>query len=478
MVERSGCAGAAQYTAPRIGLVITMAMQTPDAEARIVLPQLHLGQATAYAALLGQRFKALRCGRRFGKTDLAKTWVMQGLAQGQECAWFAPQHMTWAEVYSDLIETLQPILDRSSKTEGVMRLRTRGRLDFWTLENPIAGRGRRYHRVAVDEAAFAKDGDNRSDGSMMSLWEKAIKPTLYDYGGEALVCSNSAGKNPDNFFYNICTDPKYGFREYHSTTMDNPLLPKRLQNESLDAWRARRAQYQAALIKDNDPLVYQQEYLAEFVDWSGVAFFSREKLLDQGQPVPYPVTCESVFAVIDTASKTGTDNDATAVTYFALNRRAGRFPLVILDWDIAQIEGAILEAWLPSVFQRLEELARLCRARAGSIGAFIEDKNSGTILLQQAQRRGMLVHAIDSKLTAMGKDERAINVSGYVHRGEVKYSDYAFAKTSIYKQKTKNHLLDQVESFRVGDKKSDREDDALDTFCYGIAIALGNQEGF
>jgi len=43
----------------------------------------------------------------------------------------------------------------------------------------------------------------------------------------------------------------------------------------------------------------------------------------------------------------------------------------------------------------------------------------------------MLVHAIDSKLTAMGKDERAINVSGYVHRAEVKYSDYAFAKTSI-----------------------------------------------
>ena len=35
-----------------------------------------------------------------------------------------------------------------------------------------------------------------------------IKPTLFDYGGEALVCSNSAGKNPDNFFYNICTDPR------------------------------------------------------------------------------------------------------------------------------------------------------------------------------------------------------------------------------------------------------------------------------
>jgi hypothetical protein len=444
----------------------------------ISLGTLHSGQAKAYWALQKHRFKALRCGRRFGKTDFAKIWITQGLVEGRECAWFAPQHMTWSEVYSDLTETLQPILEKNSKAEAVMRLRTGGRLDFWSLENPIAGRGRRYHRVAIDEAAFAKDGDNKADGTMMSLWEKAIKPTLYDYGGEALVCSNSAGKNPDNFFYNICTDQKYEFHEFHATTLDNPLLPKRYQNEGIADWQARRAQFQADLITENDPLVYAQEYLAQFVDWSGVAFFSREKLLDQDQPVPYPGTCDGVFAVIDTASKTGTDNDATAVTFFAIDRHSGRFPLLILDWDIAQIEGAILEAWLPSVFQRLEELARLCRARFGSPGVWIEDKNSGTILLQQARRRGMRAQAIESKLTAMGKDERAINVSGYVHRENVKYTEHAFNKVSVYKQKSRNHLLDQIESFRVGDKKSDREDDLLDTFCYGIAIALGNSEGF
>jgi hypothetical protein len=76
----------------------------------------------------------------------------------------------------------------------------------------------------------------------------------------------------------------------------------------------------------------------------------------------------------------------------------------------------------------------------------------------------MSAQSIDSKLTAMGKDERAISVSGYVHRGEVKYSEHAFNKTSIYKRKSRNHLLDQVESFRIGDKDSDREDDLLDTF--------------
>jgi hypothetical protein len=141
---------------------------------------------------------------------------------------------------------------------------------------------------------------------------------------------------------------------------------------------------------------------------------------------------------------------------------------------VIQIEGALLETWLPQVFLRIEDLAGKCRARLGPLGAYIEDKNSGTILLQQARRRGMKATEIESRLTAMGKDERAISVSGYVHRGRVKYTEHAFNKTSIYKGKSRNHLLDQVESFRIGDKKSDREDDLLDTFCYGIALALGN----
>jgi hypothetical protein len=72
--------------------------------------------------------------------------------------------------------------------------------------------------------------------------------------------------------------------------------------------------------------------------------------------------------VIDTAVKTGTDNDGTAVTFFGYDEHAP-IPLVILDWDIDQIEGAVLESWLPSVFSRLDGLARLCGARMGSIGS-------------------------------------------------------------------------------------------------------------
>src|SRR5262249_45215139 len=133
---------------------------------RLSLGTLHSGQVDAYWALQPHRFKALRCGRRYGKTDFAKIWIAEALVRGWECAWFAPQHRTSAEVYSELAMDLRPILQKTSKQGGFVRTRTGGRLDFWTLENPIAGRGRRYRRVVIDEAAFAKNGDNKIEGSM------------------------------------------------------------------------------------------------------------------------------------------------------------------------------------------------------------------------------------------------------------------------------------------------------------------------
>jgi hypothetical protein len=440
---------------------------------------MHTGQVAAYRALLPHRFKILRCGRRFGKTQSAKMWIGQGLIQGQECAWFAPQHRTWSEVYQEMGSLLRPILDTSSKGSAVMRFITGGRLDFWTLENPIAGRGRRYHRVVIDEAAFAKDGDNKTDGSMMELWEKAIKPTLYDYTGQAFVCSNSAGKKADNFFYNICTDPQYRFHEYHATTLDNSTLPKRMPGETAEAWMDRRRQTLADIKNDNDPLVYAQEYLAEFVDWSGVAFFSLDKWMLDGTPVATPQRCDGVFAVIDTAIKTGYEHDGTAVIYFAIDNTNPMWKLWILDWDIQKIEGALLETWLPTVYQTLDGLAKRCGARRGSLNTFIEDKGSGTVLLQQARRRGWVAESIKTALTAMGKDERAFSVSGYHFRGLCKITDTAFNKVTPYNRRTLNHFVEQVTSFRMADKDaSKREDDLLDAYTYGLSIALGDRDGW
>jgi hypothetical protein len=80
---------------------------------------------------------------------------------------------------------------------------------------------------------------------------------------------------------------------------------------------------------------------------------------------------------------------------------------------------------------RCEQLARQCKARFGSGGALIEDKATGAVLIQQAKNKGHQARAIESKLTAMGKDERAIAASPYVYRGDIKIADEAYNKTTI-----------------------------------------------
>lgn len=206
-----------------------------------------------------------------------------------------------------------------------------------------------------------------------------------------------------------------------------------------------------------------------------------------GQPVEYPTICDAVFAVMDTAVKTGSKNDGTGVIFYAISQHVG-YKVVVLDWDIQQIEGASLEHWIPSVFERLDEFTKMFRVRMGSLGVFVEDKASGTILLQQMRNREASpsldrrwmphwrAHEIDSGLTAVGKDERAINVSGYVTRGDAKISRHAYDKVTAYKGRYGNHFLMQTFRFQLGVK--DQADDLLDCWCYGLAIALGNWEGY
>lgn len=248
------------------------------------------------------------------------------------------------------------------------------------------------------------------------------------------------------------------------THKDNPFFPDVLEQQRRKS------------LEEDPPDHYQWVWGTQCRNLGGI-FFALENMLVDGQPIEWPRLCDSVFAVIDTATKTGKENDGTAVTYFAYNQHGAGYPLMILDYDIMQMQGSVLEAWLPTVFTNLTEMAEECHARFGMSGAWIEDKASGMVLLQHAERRGWPAQAIESKLTAMGKVERAISASPHVHRSRVKITKPAFDRTVSYKGVTLNHLLSQVKAFRVNDVETE-ENDLLDTFTYGILIALGNAEGF
>ncbi|MDF7674757.1 PBSX family phage terminase large subunit [Acetobacteraceae bacterium ESL0709] len=213
------------------------------------------------------------------------------------------------------------------------------------------------------------------------------------------------------------------------------------------------------------------------------AYFKPESFLENGEAVRFPAPVDYVFATLDTSLKGGYGNDGTAICYFAVNKHAsslpGRYPLTVLDWDIVEMEAASLPQWLPTIYEKLQELSFLTKSRELSRPLYIEDKAAGCALLQACRTKGWPSLAIDSKLTSLGKDVRAFNLARYVNKDMIRISDHAWEKTASFCGETTNHLRKQLFDFVMGDTHShNRHDDLLDCLCYGAALSLGNRQGF
>lgn len=437
--------------------------------AEVFCKKLHVAQSAVWTEGSQHQYNVVRCGRRWGKTAILGNIAISYATslfketggerlQGGMVGIFTAEYKQQQEIFDYIEEALLPLIKRKSRSGGYIRLKNGGKIDFWvTNNNKLAGRGREYDVVLIDEAAFTK-----SPEMLEETWPKAIKPTLLTRRGRAWVFSTPNGNDDNNFFYAICTDEKLGFHEHHAPTSSNPFVPAdELEKERLN----------------NDPRVFRQEFLAEFVDWSKEALLDVDKWLVDGQPVEMPTTCDIIFAIADTALKGGTENDGTGFVYFAYEQTYSEPRLTIIDWDVTQIKGSLLPEYIPSVYDNLERLAKICRPRMGSQGVFMEDAAMGAILNQKAESEGWQMTPIKSVLTGKGKDERAVMASGHHYMGKCKITKEAHEKTETFKQVTANHLMKQVAGFHLADPKAHkRADDLFDCYVYGVIIAFGNYD--
>ncbi|WP_191938373.1 terminase [Pantoea agglomerans] len=438
--------------------------------AQIFCRKLHAAQSAVWTEGSQHQYNVVRCGRRWGKTailgNIAISYATSlfretgGEAlQGGRVGIFTAEYKQQQEIFDYLEEALLPLIKMKSRSEGRIRLKNGGRIDFWvTNNNPLAGRGREYDVVLLDESAFTK-----SPEMLNEIWPKSIKPTLLTRRGRAWVFSTPNGTDENNFFYAICHDKSLGFHEHHAPTASNPFVPP----DELEKEKA-----------NNDPRVYQQEFDAEFIDWSADALLDIDKLLVDGLPVSMPTTCDMIFAVADTALKGGSENDGTGFVYFAYEDSYSDEPqLRIIDWDLTQIKASLLPEYMPGVYDNLDRLTKICRPRLGSMGVFMEDAAMGAILNQKAETEGWDMKPIKSALTSKGKDERAVMASGHHFLGRCKITREAYDKVATFKQDTANHLLKQIAKFHLADPKAHkRADDLFDCYTYGLIIAFGNYD--
>ena len=119
------------------------------------LPTLHQAQRTMITE--SRRFNVAVCGRQMGKTTLGIERTARGAADGLQCAWFAPTFKFLEQSWRTLRDILQPVTVAKSEQQHRLDLVGGGSIECWSLEDPDAGRGRRYARIVVDEAAIVRD---------------------------------------------------------------------------------------------------------------------------------------------------------------------------------------------------------------------------------------------------------------------------------------------------------------------------------
>lgn len=330
---------------------------------RIVLPEPNYHAGQQRLARERRRFNVACMGRRFGKTYFGLEQILfepGGALHGAPTAWFAPNYKFLADVWRDANRTLGRTIKHSSRQDWRIELVTGGLIDFWTLEDPDAGRSRKYKRIVVDEAAHAR--------LLAEAWPRAIAPTLTDYKGDAWFISTPNGHN---FFRELWLrgdpsnpDRKADWQSWQMPTLTNP----HIDPEEIEQWRD--------ILPER---IFAQEYLAAFLDSGGGVF---RRVTDAVDPALTEMLGKAADPLDDLhryviGADWGRHNDFSVFTVVDASRRA-----VVEVERFNKIEYTF----------QIERLVTLAR-RFPDAPIIAEANAMGEPIIEQLRRRNLTVRA-------------------------------------------------------------------------------------
>jgi hypothetical protein len=223
-----------------------------------------------------ERFNVVAAGRRSGKTERAKRrFVRKCLSRRKNGAAYyligAPTYGQVKRIYWKDIKLFIPewcIAGRISESELSIPLVTGALIQLVGLDRPARVEGPPVEHVLIDE-----DADCDPD-----VWPEHIRPMLADTGGSADRIGAPEGRN---HFFRAFQDGGIvpGWASFHWKS--DEILPA--------------AEIEAAK-RDLDELTYKQEYEADFVTFSGLAYHSFVRERHATIRLPYKELEELIFA--------------------------------------------------------------------------------------------------------------------------------------------------------------------------------------
>lgn len=188
----------------------------PTVEIR--LKELHVNQQRIINE--AKRFNVLKCGRRFGKTELTKEITIEGAAAGKLIGYWAPTYKDLDKVWIEINAILFPLISKKNEQLKKITLVTGGGIDMWSLEDPNSGRGMSYDIAIIDEAEKVRH--------LKTAWEATIRGTLIDREGSAWFMSTP--QFGDTYFKKLykyaIEHPDDNWAAWIFTSYDNPFLSK------------------------------------------------------------------------------------------------------------------------------------------------------------------------------------------------------------------------------------------------------------
>lgn len=193
------------------------------------------------------RFRIVRAGRRWGKTEVAAHEVINAALSkpGSVNWWVANRWKNTRRGYRKVLAQLPKALlskapPADTSSELILRFKNGSVIEFYSGESPDSLAGEGVDFAVIDEAALIRE----------HVWYQLIRPTLMDTNGRALMISTPRGRN---WFWKLWqrgarADGTY--ESFHFRQSDNPYIPAEETEEARESLPT---------------VIFEQEIMAEFV---------------------------------------------------------------------------------------------------------------------------------------------------------------------------------------------------------------------
>lgn len=345
-------------------------------------------------------------------------------------------------------------LDNSTTAADLWRIRGGGAFRAATLDGVVTGFGAGTAESGYGGALIIDDfmkateaGSKSAKASVVKAYVEALKSRLNSPGTPIIIIAQR-----------LATDDLIGYIEKAERERWEFLIVKGYDEmRGKSAWEERMPAAQLEKLRIQAPGVFAAQYQQSPIVAGGDVFKSEWwRFFSRKDNFNY----RRVFICADTAMKTGEQNDFTVLGVIG-ELKAG--DLHLLDMVRGKFEAPELEAVFMALWDKWRNNITSGVPRCSAV--YVEDKASGTGLIQNIRRKGIPVLPLKS---TRDKYTRALEAVPTVAAGLFKLPDSASDPISA-------QVIAECEAFRQD--MSHEHDDIVDVICYAVEKSA-NSKGF